>query len=74
MKCLALARVAQLVRVSSYNPKVVDSILGSRHMPGLRVQSPMGGNQSMFLSQIDVSLSLPPSLFKINRHKKKKMK
>ena len=59
-----LASVAQLVWISSCNPEGHRFGSWSGHMPGLQVQLPievcLGGNQSMFLSHIDVSLPLPP--------------
>ena len=66
---LALACVLQFVGVLSCALRGCgfDSWWG--HVPGLQVPSPvrghMGGNQSMFLSHINVSLPPPPSSLKV---------
>ena len=65
-KAVALDGVAPLVGASACKPKSCGFSSWSGHIPGLWVRSPlrvyMGGNQSMFLSHIDVSLSSSLSL------------
>ena len=65
-KTWALASMAQLFGVSSCKPKGHGFNSQSGHIPRLWVRSLVGahtgGNQSMFLSYINVSLSLPPFL------------
>ena len=59
-------RVTQLVEASSCTPRGRGFNSLSRHILGLRIQPLLGvrtgGNQSMFLSHIDVSLFLALSL------------
>ena len=57
----SLVRVAQLVRALSWNQKVVGLTLGPGTCLGCiwsLIQANAGGNQSMLLSHIDISLSL----------------
>ena len=58
--CGALASLAWWVGASSRAPKGCGFNYRSGHIPGLHVQSPFwapaGGNQSMFLSHINLSL------------------
>ena len=58
---IALAGVAQLIGALSCTLKV-GGLIPSGHIPSLWVGVCMGGNQSMFLSHIDVSLSLSNQL------------
>ena len=62
----ALDGVAQLVGASSSSPKGCRFNSRSGHMSGLQAPSPvgtcMGSSQSMFLSHVNVSFSLPPTL------------
>ena len=72
----ALAGVAQLVGVSSHNPKGHGLDSQSGHMPGLQVQSPVrmstGGSTRMSVSLLhkcfSPSLPLPSPFSKINEH------
>ena len=61
-----LASMAHLVGALSYKLKGCGFNSQSGHMPRLWVQSLvgvlMGGNRPMFLSHIDISLPLSPSL------------
>ena len=77
-KSFALAGVAQWVGVSLGTPKGWGFDFRSGHIPRLQVPSLVGacveGNQSIFLSHINVSFSHPHlslSLSKINKHIKK---
>ena len=58
-------QVALLIGTSSHTPKGCEFYPQLGHIPRLQVQSPVGqhtgGNHSMFLSHIDVSLPLSPS-------------
>ena len=64
---------AQLVRVLPHAPKGCGldprsgTCLGCRFDP-LPIRAHTGGNQSMFLSHINVCLILPTSLSKINKY------
>ena len=66
----SLGWVAQLPRALARTPTGYGFNPSSKHIPRLYVRSPirarMGGNPSMFLSHISVSLSLPSSLSKIH--------
>ena len=64
-----LGWVADLVGVSSYTPKGCRFDSLSEYIPTIPVMVCTGNNRSMFLSHINIlSLFLPSSLFKINKH------
>ena len=64
--------VTQLVGVSFCTPNGCEFNLHSGHIPRLQIWSPVwvraGGNQLMFFSHIDLSLSLSLCLSQINKH------